>query len=78
MSTITETKVLDCKGMNCPLPILKTKKEIDKMDSGEILKMVSTDPGSTNDVMAWAKKTGNVLLDNSQDGNVYTFFIQKS
>jgi tRNA 2-thiouridine synthesizing protein A len=78
MSTITETKVLDCQGMNCPLPILKTKKEIDKMESGEILKMVSTDPGSTNDVMAWAKKTGNVLLDNSQDGNVYTFFIQKS
>lgn len=78
MSTITETEVLDCKGMNCPLPILKTKKQIDKMQSGEILKMVSTDPGSTNDVIAWAKKTGNTLMENSQDGNIYTFYIQKS
>jgi len=78
MSTIAETRLLDCQGMNCPLPILKTKKEIDKMQSGEILKMVSTDPGSTNDVTAWAKKTGNELMDHSQEGKVYTFFIKKS
>ena len=44
---------LDCSGLNCPLPILKTKKAVDKLESGQILKMVSTDPGSCNDVEAW-------------------------
>ena len=49
---------LDCKGMNCPLPILKTKKQVDTMESGQVLKMVATDPGSINDMNAWTRRTG--------------------
>ena len=52
---------LKWEGLNCPLPVLKTKKEIDGMSSGEILKMTSTDPGSVNDVSFWSKTNGNYL-----------------
>ncbi|MBT4036148.1 MAG: sulfurtransferase TusA family protein [Candidatus Marinimicrobia bacterium] len=69
---------LDCKGMNCPLPILKTKKQIDTMGSGEVLKMIATDPGSINDMTSWTKRTGNELLSHSQDGGDYVFFIKKT
>ncbi|MDP6967024.1 MAG: sulfurtransferase TusA family protein, partial [Candidatus Marinimicrobia bacterium] len=59
MTEFHEDQELDCKGMNCPLPILKTKKTMDGMNSGEILKMVATDPGSINDVNAFTKRTGH-------------------
>jgi tRNA 2-thiouridine synthesizing protein A len=68
---------LDCRGLNCPLPILKTKKAIDNLNSGETLKMVATDPGSTNDMNAWTKRTGNELVSHEQDGNDYIFIIRK-
>jgi len=69
---------LDCKGMNCPLPILKTKKQVDSMESGQILKMEATDPGSINDMNAWSRRTGHELLSHSLDDGIYTFFIKKS
>ena len=68
---------LDCKGMNCPLPILKTKKQVDSMESGQVLKMVATDPGSINDMNAWSRRTGHELLSHSVDDGIYTFFIKK-
>mgnify|MGYP000094238618 FL=1 len=68
---------LNCEGLNCPLPVLKTKKKMDGMLSGEILKMTSTDPGSVNDVTFWAKLNGQYLMSQAEDGGVYTFFIQK-
>ena len=68
---------LDCRGLNCPIPILKTKKAVDKLDSGQVLKMLATDPGSVNDVQSWTKRTENSLLDHSEDGGVYSFLIQK-
>lgn len=78
MTEFHEDQELDCKGMNCPLPILKTKKTMDGMNSGEILKMVATDPGSINDVNAFTKRTGHELIESiAEDGN-YTFFIRKS
>ncbi len=52
MNDVAFDQVLDCKGMNCPLPILKTKKQVDTMDEGQVLKMVATDPGSINDMNA--------------------------
>ncbi|MCK4577328.1 MAG: sulfurtransferase TusA family protein [Candidatus Marinimicrobia bacterium] len=52
---------LDCQGMLCPLPILKTKKAIDELSSGQVLKMVATDAGSVNDINAWVRQTGNEL-----------------
>jgi len=68
---------LDCKGMNCPLPILKTKKQMDAMQSGQVLKMVSTDPGSINDMQAFTRRTGHELLESiSEDGN-YIFLVRK-
>ncbi|MCH8929042.1 MAG: sulfurtransferase TusA family protein, partial [Candidatus Marinimicrobia bacterium] len=56
MSNWQEDQLLDCKGMQCPLPIVKTKKMIDSMDVDQILKMISTDPGSINDMAAWSRR----------------------
>lgn len=77
MSEITSNMELDCKGMNCPLPILKTKKTIDTMSSGEVLKMLATDPGSVNDMASWSKRTGNEVIEHTEDGDVHTFYIKK-
>ena len=63
--------------MSCPIPILKTKKAIDGMASGQVLKMVATDPGSVNDVNAWARRTGNALLDHESAGGEFVFFLRK-
>ena len=68
---------LDCCGMSCPMPILKTKKAIDGMQTGQVLRMMATDPGSLPDVEAWTAKTGNELLDHEKDGDTFIFFIQK-
>ena len=68
---------INCEGLNCPLPILKTKKAIDGMLSGQILKMTSTDPGSASDVDSWSKRTGNNLVTHAEDGGVHTFVIKK-
>ena len=69
---------LDCKGMLCPLPILKTKKIIDTMNSGQVLKMLSTDAGSINDVNAWSNQTGHELLASVKAEGLFTYFIKKS
>ncbi len=69
---------LDCKGLNCPLPILKTKKKVDTMETGQVLKMEATDPGSISDMNAWTRRTGNELVSHSEDSGIYTFFIKKS
>ena len=68
---------LDCSGMSCPMPILKTKKTVDAMMVGEVLKMIATDPGSTADMDAWTSKTGQELLASEEDGGKYTFYIKK-
>ena len=78
MTDYQEDSLMDCSGMNCPLPVLKTKKAIDGMSSGEILKMISTDPGSINDVNAFTKRTGHELLESIAEDGDYTFFIRKS
>ena len=68
---------LDCRGMSCPIPILKTKKAVDTLTSGQVLKMTATDPGSVNDVQAWTRRTGNPLLGHNEGGGEYVFFIKK-
>lgn len=68
---------LDCRGLNCPLPILKTKKAIDSLASGQVLKMVATDPGSVNDMNAWSRRTGNPLVASETAGGTYIFYIQR-
>ena len=71
------TKELDARGLNCPLPILKTKKSLDGMAAGEILKVVSTDAGSVKDMQAFAKQTGNELVGSQESGKEYVFFLRK-
>ncbi|MBI1821181.1 MAG: sulfurtransferase TusA family protein [Nitrospirae bacterium] len=68
---------LDCKGLSCPLPVIKTKKAIDGMQVGQILEMVATDPGSVNDMKAWSHRTGHELVDQKQDNGFFIFFIKK-
>jgi TusA-related sulfurtransferase len=74
----TVDQFLDCKGLNCPLPVIKTKKAIEKMTVGPILQMVATDPGSKPDMAAWSKSTGHELLDVRDEPGVYTFVIRKA
>lgn len=76
---MTETlKELDATGLNCPMPILKAKKELKGMQSGEILKVLSTDPGSVKDFEAFAKQTGNELLESGTEGDAFVFKLKKS
>jgi len=70
-------KELDTRGMNCPLPILKTKKALADMSSGQILKVVSTDAGSVKDMQAFANQTGNPLMSSSEEKGEYIFMMQK-
>jgi len=70
-------KELDARGLNCPLPILRTKKTLQDMGAGQTLKIVATDPGSVKDFQAFAKQTGNELLESAEAGGEYTFFIKK-
>lgn len=70
-------KELDARGLNCPLPILRTKKTLNDLASGQVLKVIATDPGSVKDFAAFAKQTGNELLSSAEAGNEYTFFIKK-
>ena len=76
MTTATET--LDTKGMNCPMPILKTKKSIKKLNSGDTLEVFSTDPGSVRDFASFCKATGNDLLESGEDAGVYRYLIRKN
>jgi tRNA 2-thiouridine synthesizing protein A len=70
-------KELDARGLNCPLPILRTKKALAEMSSGDILKVIATDPGSVKDMQAFAKQTGNELVNSAEAGGEYTFFMKK-
>ena len=70
-------KELDACGLSCPLPILKTKKSLSDMASGQILKVMATDSGSVKDMQAFAKQTGNELLSSDQTDKVYAFYLKK-
>lgn len=71
-------QTLDCRKLSCPLPVLKTKTTIAKMAVGEILEMISTDPGSVKDIEAWAKHTGQELLKTAGEDGHYRFYIRKA
>ena len=70
-------KELDARGLNCPLPILKAKKALAEMETGEVLKIVATDSGSVRDFQAFAKQTGNALLSHTQNGREYPFLMRR-
>ena len=75
--TMEYHKELDARGLNCPLPILKAKKALAEMSSGEILRVLATDPGSVRDFQAFARQTGNALVGQSESGNEFTFFMKR-
>ena len=68
---------VDARGLNCPLPILKAKKALADLGSGQVLKVVSTDPGSLRDFQAFARQTGNQMIGQSEADKVWTFFLQR-
>ncbi len=70
-------QMLDAKGLNCPLPILKAKKMLSGMQPGDVLVIEATDPGSVADFAAFCSQTGNELLESGQDGDVFKFKIKK-
>lgn len=71
-------QTLDTKGLNCPLPILKAKKAIKDLQSGEVLEVLATDPGSVKDFEAFARATGNELMESNEDDGVFRFLLKKS
>lgn len=70
-------KELDARGLNCPLPILRSKKALTAMASGQVLRVLSTDPGSVKDFDAFAKQTGNQLLDSAEKDKVFEFYVKR-
>ena len=69
---------LDATGLNCPLPILRAKKALATLTTGQVLRVVSTDPGSVKDFDAFAKQTGNTLVESKQEAGKYLFLIKKN
>jgi tRNA 2-thiouridine synthesizing protein A len=68
---------LDVRGLNCPLPILRAKKALAELTSGQVLRVLATDPGSVKDFQAFAKQTGNQLLSHAETDKVFTFLMKK-
>ena len=76
MTTATET--LDARGLNCPLPILRTRKALNGLDRGAILEVIATDPGSIKDMESFCQQTGNRLVSSSESANNFFFMIEKA
>lgn len=70
-------KELDASGLNCPLPILRTKKAIGELAAGQVMKVLATDPGAVKDFEAFCKQTGNALLEQAQEADRFVFYIRK-
>lgn len=77
MQTETTT-TLDARGLNCPLPILRTRKALANLDSGDTLKVIASDPGSVRDIDSFCNQTGHSLIASNDEQGEFTFVIQKS
>ncbi|WP_252312931.1 sulfurtransferase TusA family protein [Sinobaca sp. H24] len=71
------TKTVDAKGLSCPMPVVKAKKAMDSLETGDVLEIVSTDKGAKADLPAWTKSSGHALLEQTEASNEYTFWIRK-
>jgi tRNA 2-thiouridine synthesizing protein A len=69
---------LDASGLNCPLPILRAKKSLGALEAGQVLRIIATDPGSVKDFEAFAKQTGNELMESGEEGGKFVFLIKKA
>lgn len=72
------TKEVDASGLNCPMPILQAKKALKDLSSGDVLRVVATDPGSVKDFEAFAKQTGNELLESTTEGSLFIYRLKKA
>jgi tRNA 2-thiouridine synthesizing protein A len=70
-------KILDAKGLACPMPIVKTKKAMDELESGQVLEIHATDKGAKNDLTAWAKSGGHEVIKHEVENEILMFWIQK-
>lgn len=77
MATMEFTKELDARGLNCPLPILRAKKALTELKSGEVLRILATDPGSVKDFAAFSRQTGNDLLSSSENNKEFEFYMKR-
>jgi tRNA 2-thiouridine synthesizing protein A len=77
MTTLKADKTLDCSGMLCPVPVIKTSKAIKEIQIGQVLQMIATDPGAPADMEALARQTGNELLDSHQEDGKYIFYFRR-
>jgi tRNA 2-thiouridine synthesizing protein A len=77
MTVINHDKELDARGMNCPLPILRARKALNGMSSGQVLRIVATDPGSVKDIESFSRQTGNELLSQSTGEKEFVFLMRK-
>ena len=68
---------IDLSGLNCPLPILRTKKALDTLQSGQVLKVIATDPATPKDFDAFARQTGNTLLQSAEEGGKFLFWLRR-
>jgi TusA-related sulfurtransferase len=75
---LAEDKVLDCSGLSCPMPVVKTSRAIKEVAVGQVLKMIATDSGAPADMDAWARQTGHQLLGSFNQDGKYIFYIQRT
>jgi tRNA 2-thiouridine synthesizing protein A len=75
--TLQIVQTLDARGLNCPMPIVKTAQAIKTIQPGQLLEVLATDPGSVKDFAAWSRTTGNELLEQTADGGVYRFVLRR-
>ncbi|MDD4776223.1 MAG: sulfurtransferase TusA family protein [Syntrophomonas sp.] len=74
---ISHDAELDCVGLFCPMPIAKTKEEIENLEAGQVLKVEADDPAAEEDISRWAKRAGHEVLKKDKSGNIITFWIKK-
>lgn len=77
VATIRADQILDVKGLSCPMPLLKTKKAIDGIASGQVLEILGTDPGSRNDLPNWCARSGHEYLGEREESGCFCFYIKK-
>ncbi|WP_101298398.1 sulfurtransferase TusA family protein [Halegenticoccus soli] len=79
MTQYEVTETLDVTGQNCPMPVVKTKQNLDQLAEGDVLEVLATDPGSMSDIAGWAKTTDGVeLVDQVEDDDVYKHYVRKT
>ena len=77
MTVLKPDKILDCSGLLCPLPVIRTNKAIKEIQVGQVLQMIATDPGAPPDMQAWSRQTGHELLDSREEDGRFIFHFRR-